>query len=121
MLSHVWMPIQVVDDVGAAALCLRLGLQLLVEVGMTLQVRVDGITHGLIARGRVGHRQRDQRRGRAVNSPPARMLLNVVLMRRENTRGSYARPVRECGKRWVYPLAACSRLISSAMSMSWSS
>jgi hypothetical protein len=30
------MPIQVVEDVGAAALCLRSSLELLVEVGMPL-------------------------------------------------------------------------------------
>ena len=34
MLPHVRMPVQVVDDVAAAALRLRLGAQLLVEVGM---------------------------------------------------------------------------------------
>ena len=38
MLPHVRMPIQVVDDVAAVALRLRLGDQLLVEVGMPLQV-----------------------------------------------------------------------------------
>ena len=63
MLPHVRMPIQIVDDVAAVAFRLRLCDQLLVEVGMPLQVRVDGLTHVLIALGiRVGHWQRDHRR-----------------------------------------------------------
>ena len=36
VLPHVRMPIQVVDDVAVATLCPRLGLQLLVQVGMPL-------------------------------------------------------------------------------------
>ena len=36
VLPHIRMPIQVIDDVGAAALGLRPGLQLLVQVGMPL-------------------------------------------------------------------------------------
>jgi hypothetical protein len=64
VLAYVGMPVQVVDDVAIATLRLRLGDQLLVEVGMPLQVRVDGLTHVLIALGiRVGHWQRDHRRG----------------------------------------------------------
>jgi hypothetical protein len=67
MLPDIRMPIQVVDDVGTATLRLGPGLQLLVEVGMPLQVRVDRLTHRLIALGtRVGSArqgQRDHRRG----------------------------------------------------------
>ena len=64
MLPHIRMPVQVVDDVAIATLRLRLGDQLLMEVGMPLQVGVDGLTHVLIALGiRVGHWQRDHRCG----------------------------------------------------------
>src|SRR5438270_8952915 len=82
MLPHVRMAIEVVDDVAPAALRLRLGLQLRVEVGMPLQVRVDGLTHVLIALGiRVGRWQCDHQRSggtqqttgeRAVHAAPNR-------------------------------------------------
>jgi hypothetical protein len=74
MLPHIRMPIQVVEDVGAATLRLGPGLQLLVEIGMPLQVLVDGLTHSLIAlRRRVGctrQGQRDHRRGGSSKQPP---------------------------------------------------
>jgi hypothetical protein len=57
------MPAQVIHDVGAATFGLRLRRQVLLDVGMAAQVRVDGLTHGLAAPG-IGVRdwQRDHRR-----------------------------------------------------------
>ncbi|OCB52658.1 hypothetical protein A9X02_10695 [Mycobacterium malmoense] len=64
VLAYVGMPVQVVDDVGAATFRLGSGLQLRMEVRMPLQVRVDGCTHVLIALGSgVGRWQCDRRRG----------------------------------------------------------
>jgi hypothetical protein len=90
VLSHIWMPIQVADDIGAAALSLRPVLQLLVEVGMPLQVRVDGITHGLIAWGRVGHWQRNYGRGRGRQQSPGENAPECRTHAGKATRGSYA-------------------------------
>jgi hypothetical protein len=42
VLAYVGMPVEVVDDVAVTALGLRPLLQLLVEVRVLLQVRVDG-------------------------------------------------------------------------------
>ena len=53
MLAHIGMPVQVVDDVVAATLRLRLGAQLLLNVGVPVQVRLHGLgrrlAHGGIA------------------------------------------------------------------------
>lgn len=51
MLPDIRVTIEVFDDVAVVAFRRRPGLQLRVEVRMPLQVLVNGVTDGLIARG----------------------------------------------------------------------